>query len=97
TPGPLAHSRIQLHYALNDCFIAPKPILNDIDELRHIPTSIIHGRYDIVCPVQQSWELTQLWPEAALIILPLAGHAAGEPALVDALVRQTNLIVEVTK
>lgn len=97
TPGPLAHSRIQLHYALNDCFIASKPILNDIDELRHIPTSIIHGRYDIVCPVQQSWELTQLWPEAALIILPLAGHAAGEPALVDALVRQTNLIVEVTK
>lgn len=89
-PGPLAHSRIQLHFALNHCFIADAPLLENIDIIRNIPTKIIHGRYDIVCPMQQSWELYQQWPEAELTIVPMAGHAAGEPALVDALVTATR-------
>jgi proline iminopeptidase len=88
-PGPLAHSRIQLHYALNECFISEKPLLDNIDVIRHIPTKIIHGRYDIVCPVKQSWELHQQWPEAELKIVPMAGHAAGEPAIINALVKAT--------
>lgn len=90
SPGPLAHSRIQLHYALNDCFIADRPILNDVETLRHIPADIIHGRYDMVCPFEQSWELHQAWPESRLEVVPLAGHAAGEPGIVDALVRATD-------
>ncbi|PHS69706.1 MAG: prolyl aminopeptidase [Methylophaga sp.] len=89
-PGPLAHSRIQLHYALNECFIADTPILDNIEFIRHIPTKIIHGRYDIVCPMQQSWELHQVWPETELNIIPMAGHAAGEPALVHALISATQ-------
>jgi len=89
-PGPLAHSLVQLHYALKQCFIAETPLLNNIDVIRHIPTTIIHGRYDIVCPMQQSWELHQQWPEADLNIVSMAGHAAGEPAIVNALVSATR-------
>lgn len=92
--GPLAHSRIQLHFALNQCFIADKPILDAIDCIRHIPTMIIHGRYDIVCPMQQSWQLYQSWPEAELSIVPMAGHAAGEPALINALVKATQAMAK---
>ncbi|OUR74450.1 prolyl aminopeptidase [Methylophaga sp. 41_12_T18] len=88
--GPLAHSRIQLHYALNHCFIDASPILDNINRLRHIPCQIVQGRYDIVCPVQQSWQLHQAWPESKLNIVPLAGHAAGEAALIDALVNATD-------
>jgi proline iminopeptidase len=90
TPGPVSHALIQLHYALNGCFLVDQPLLNDINAIRHIPTHIIHGRYDLVCPVIQSHTLKQHWPEASLEIVPLAGHAAGEPALIDALVRATD-------
>lgn len=93
-PGPLAHSRIQLHYAMNECFIADRPLLNNLAAIKHIPTKVIHGRYDIVCPMQQSWELKQAWPEIELRILPLAGHAAGEPAMIDALVAATDALAE---
>lgn len=93
-PGPLAHSRIQLHFALNECFIADKPILEEIDTIREIPTIIVHGRYDIVCPIQQAWELHQKWPEAELNIIPMAGHAAGEPALINALITATRSIAK---
>jgi proline iminopeptidase len=88
--GPLAHSRIQLQFALNKCFISDKPLLENIDGIRHIPTTIIHGRYDVVCPVKQSWELHKQWPESELNIVPMAGHAAGEPAIIDALVNATR-------
>lgn len=93
-PGPLAHSRVQLHFALNDCFIAHQPILDSIDVIQHIPTTVIHGRYDLVCPMQQSWELKQAWPAIDLRIVPLAGHAAGEPGLIDALVKATDELAE---
>ncbi len=88
--GPLAHSRIQLHFALHECFIKDRPLLSQVDTIRHIPTIIVHGRYDIVCPIQQTWELHQAWPEAELNIVPMAGHAAGEPALVHALINATR-------
>lgn len=90
SPGPLAHSRIQLLFALNQCFIDAQPILADLSMLTDIPTIIIHGRYDMVCPFQQSWLLKQQLPAAELRIVPLAGHAAGEPALIDALVKASD-------
>ena len=91
-PGPLAHAQIQLHYAFQQCFIEDSPILDNIDIIRHIPTQVIQGRYDIVCPMQQAWELHQAWAELTLNILPLAGHAAGEPAVIEALVAATQAI-----
>jgi proline iminopeptidase len=93
-PGPLAHSRVQLHYALNHCFIDGAPILDSIEQLKTIPTNVIHGRYDLVCPLQQSWQLKQAWPEISLRVVPLAGHAAGEPGLIDALVSATDQLAE---
>lgn len=93
-PGPLAHSRIQLHYALNQCFIGDAPILASIESLKTIPTTVIHGRYDLVCPLQQSWELKQAWPAIEFRIVPLAGHAAGEPGLIDALIAATDQLAE---
>jgi len=92
--GPLAHSRIQLHFALNECFIAEKPILDNLEPIRDIPTIIVHGRYDIVCPIQQTWELHKAWPETELNIVPMAGHAAGEPSLVEELVSATRKIAK---
>lgn len=90
TNESVAPAVIQFHYSLNRCFIDHQPILADITPLRQIPTRIIHGRFDMVCPVQQAWELSQHWPEAKLTIVPLAGHNAGEPALVDALIGATQ-------
>ncbi len=94
-PGPLAHSRIQLHYARNHCFIDDRPILDSVAVIQNIPTIVIHGRYDLVCPLQQSWELKQVWTQIDLRIVPLAGHAAGEPGLIDALVTATDEMAEV--
>jgi len=88
----LSMARIECHYFINHAFIEPGQILSNIDVIRHIPTTIIHGRYDMVCPVEQAYTLHQSWPEASLKIIPDAGHSAFEPGIVDALVSATNAI-----
>ena len=50
----------------------------------------MHGRYDVVCPLQNAWDLKQAWPEAELVICPASGHSAFEAEVTDALVRATD-------
>jgi proline iminopeptidase len=88
----IAHYRIQLHFATQQCFIRHHAILDNIDSIRHIPTWLIQGRYDLVCPVKQTWTLYQAWPESQLNLIHLAGHAGDEAAVIDALVATTDTI-----
>ncbi len=85
----LSLARIECHYFVNDSFLQPEQILRNADRLKGIPGVIVHGRYDVVCPVENAWQLHQAWPEAQLKIIPDAGHSASEPGTVDALVQST--------
>lgn len=87
----LSLARIEAHYFVNHVFFEPDQLLRDVDAIRHIPATIIHGRYDVICPVDQAWSLARAWPEAELGIIPSAGHAASEPGIMDALLRATRL------
>lgn len=81
---------IQLYYSMNQCFIANTPLLENIAAIRHIPTTIIHGRFDMVCPLEQAWQVKKHWPEAELSIIEMAGHVANEPKIISALIKATN-------
>jgi proline iminopeptidase len=89
----LSLARIEAHYFRNHAFLEPGQLLRDVEKLRHIPTTIIHGRYDIICPVKNACDLAAVWPEADLHIV-LAGHAASEPAIVDRLVEATDRLAD---
>jgi len=87
----LAFARIENHYFVNGGFFdADDQLLRDAGTLRDIPGVIVHGRYDVVCPVQNAWDLHRAWPKADLVITPTSGHSAFEAENVDALVRATD-------
>ncbi|MBN20263.1 MAG: prolyl aminopeptidase [Bdellovibrionaceae bacterium] len=90
----LAFARIECHYFKNKGFLQEKPILDHIDSIRSIPTVIVQGRYDMVCPMQTAWALHKKWPEASLKVIPDAGHSAGEPTIAAALVEATDQFVK---
>jgi len=90
----LSMARIECHYFINEAFIQPNQILQQAHRLSGIPGVIVHGRYDVVCPVDQAFALQQAWPDAKLHIMPDAGHSAGEPAIADALVRAADEFAE---
>ncbi len=85
----LAFARIESHYFVNRGFFdRDDQLLQNVDRIRHIPTAIVHGRYDVVTPLRSAWDLASVWPEADLRIVPTAGHAMTEPGIVDELIRQ---------
>ncbi|MFC5524369.1 prolyl aminopeptidase [Rhodanobacter ginsengisoli] len=84
---------MEAHYFRHALFLEPDQLLRDISRIRHIPATIVHGRYDIICPVKSAWDLSQAWPEAALRIV-LAGHSAADPAIVDQLVEATDQLAD---
>lgn len=86
----LARARVQLHYILHNCFVGDRDLLQEATVLAHIPTAIIQGRYDMVCPPQTAWQLKQALPQATLDMIADAGHSAMEPGTAAALVAATK-------
>lgn len=86
----LSLARIECHYFVNDIFLPPGQLLADVAKIRHIPGVIVHGRYDMVCPLDGAFALHRAWPESELHIIRDAGHSAAEPGIIDALVKATN-------
>lgn len=87
----LSFARIENHYFVNRGFFeVDDQLLRDAHRIRHIPGVIVHGRYDVVCPVQNAWDLHQAWPEAKLVITPASGHSAFESENASALVDATD-------
>jgi len=81
---------IETHYAVNRYFIKENQILKNSRRLPKVPTMIIHGRRDLTCTLEASWSLHKALSHSELIIVPHAGHLAGEPAMIDALVTATD-------
>jgi proline iminopeptidase len=87
----LAFARIENHYFVNGGFFDDEnQLLRDAHRIADIPGIIVHGRYDVVCPIQSAWELHKAWPKAQLAISPGSGHSAFEAEHVDALVAATD-------
>ncbi|WP_395769615.1 prolyl aminopeptidase [Arenimonas sp.] len=87
----LSFARIENHYFVNKGFFeVDDQLLRDTHKIRHIPGVIVHGRYDVVCPVQNAIDLHAVWPEAKLVISPASGHAAFEAENTAALVEATD-------
>ena len=86
----LSLSRIETHYFVNHIFLPDNSLLANIDRIRSIPTVIVQGRYDVVCPIVSADELARAWPEARYVIVADAGHSAFEPGTARELVAACN-------
>ncbi len=86
----VAFARIECHYFINAIFVEEDHILNNVDKIQHIPTTIIQGRYDVVCPVRSAWELAKALPDSNLVIVADSGHSMGEVSIARELVKVTD-------
>jgi len=86
-----AFSRIECHYFINGGFLrTDNQLIEDVGRIRSIPAVIVQGRYDVVCPMKNAWDLHRAWPEADLRITADAGHSAFEPANLHELISATD-------
>ncbi|MEE9351654.1 MAG: prolyl aminopeptidase [Thiotrichaceae bacterium] len=90
----LSIARIEAHYFVNKSFMDDGQLLDNAGTLAAIPGYIIHGRYDMICPLENALKLHQAWLSAELIIVEGAGHAASEEGIISALVDATDKLLE---
>ncbi|MFW2382733.1 MAG: prolyl aminopeptidase [Acidimicrobiales bacterium] len=84
-------ARIESHYFSNGgWFDSETQLLDNVDRIRDIPAVIVHGRYDVITPMQNAWDLHHAWPEAELFITADGGHSFDEPGNLDVLIRSTD-------
>jgi len=90
--GTFSHrlERIENHYFTHGGWLEEGQLLRDAVKLGGIPGVIVHGRYDMPCPLRYAWELSKAWPDAELHIIEGAGHAYSEPGILDRLIRATD-------
>jgi proline iminopeptidase len=86
----LAIARIEAHYFVNRAFLSDDELLQQVDRIRHLPCTIVQGRYDIVCPPVTADALARAWPEAEYVVVPDAGHSVREPGTARELVAATE-------
>jgi proline iminopeptidase len=77
----LGLARIEAHYFRHRVFLGDTELLDGVDRIRDIPTTIVQGRYDMVCPIVTADELAARWPQARYHVVPDAGHSAMEPGI----------------
>ncbi|MEM7090374.1 MAG: prolyl aminopeptidase [Pseudomonadota bacterium] len=97
SPGEYARAfaRLENHYFINKAFLeSDGQILDRMDRIAHIPGHIVQGRYDMICPPQAAWTLSERWPAAELKMVRHAGHALSEPGISAELVRIMDRVAE---
>ena len=90
----LALAHIECHYFSHNSFLEDNQLLRDAGKLANIPGMIVHGRYDVICPLENAWELHRAWPGSTLQITPDAGHSAAEPGNMSALLDATDAMLD---
>lgn len=83
-------ARLVTHYWRHAAFLPDGALLREATKLVGIPGVLVHGRLDVGSPLDVGWHLTQVWPDAELVVIEGAGHAGHadmNQVLVDALNR----------
>ena len=85
----MAFARLVTHYVGHNAWLDDGALLQGADALAGIPGIMVNGRFDLQAPIGNAWELGRVWPQAELVIVDNAGHAANE-AIAFELVRATG-------
>ena len=76
--------RVQAHYLRHGCWLQSPTLLERCEAVPRVPTHLIHARDDRVCPPEGALALQRRLPQATLRWVDGAGHDAGHPAMIAA-------------
>lgn len=90
----LAEALIQCHYMVNNCFLENEQIIRHITNITHIQTTIVHGRYDMLCAPQKAYDLHQILPQSELFFSQKAGHASRDEGTIEKLIETMDKLAD---
>ena len=78
--------RIQSHYLRHRCWLDEPPLLERCAALPDVPTLLLHGTADRICPPEGAAAFARQLPRSRLQWIDGAGHDPSHPRMVDAMV-----------
>jgi proline iminopeptidase len=85
--NPYAFALLENHYMANRCFLREGQLLKNAGRIAAIPTVIVNGRYDVICPPCTAYRLHAKLPKSKLVIVDASGHSSSEPGIQAALLQ----------
>ena len=85
--NPYAFALLENHYMANRCFLQEGQLLKNAGRIAAIPTVIVNGRYDVICPPHTAYQLHAKLPKSKLVIVDASGHSSSEPGIRAALLQ----------
>lgn len=85
-PKVIPSSKIECFYFLNNCFIKPED-LKGLKDIKHAPVEIVQGRWDIISPPANAYEVKELMPDNPNVhinIVEKTGHSTSDPRITSA-------------
>ena len=81
---------LEWHYTKNNFFIKKNQIKSGIKKIKNVPTIIIQGRYDLICPPKSAFFIHQNLSNSILKIIENSGHLASEKNIKLNLIKAIN-------
>lgn len=82
---------MEAHFIANNCFIPENFIMNNIYKIKNIKTTIVHGRFDFICPPIMAFQLHSALNNSKLNIT-VSGHSGYDPENFKALKKEMKRI-----
>jgi len=82
---------MELYFIKNNFFMEDNEILNKISEISTLPAFIVQGRYDLICPPINAYNLSRNWESSEINFVNTAGHSSSDEGIID------NLIIGLKK
>ncbi len=92
SPSILALSRIEAHYFKHGCFLPKDYIMKNLNKIKNIPLSIVHGRYDFICKPENAYKLHKALPKSKLLFVT-AGHSGSDPNVRSTMMHEIHNMV----
>ena len=82
---------VNAHYEASHYFVSRRSIYKNMHKIKHIPTFMVNGRWDIVTPSHIAYTLSRCMDHCILHFVD-AGHTAKEPAIGKKLTECSDLL-----
>ena len=84
---------MELHYIKNNFFMNDNEILKNINIISDIPSYIVQGRYDLICPPINAYNLSKNWKSSELVFVNTAGHSSSDEGIINSMLKGLNKLV----
>ena len=85
---------LEWYYTKNNFFLKKNQISLGFKKIKKIPTIIIQGRYDLICPPKSAFLVAKNLSNCDLRIIDNSGHSSSEKKIQSNLVKAINEIYQ---